>query len=89
MIDYKQNLYWRLAYQYYYIKINCISPGFIKSDMTDKISDNFKQSLENKISLERFGEPEDVAYAILYLASDESKFMTGTEIVLDGGLSAM
>ena len=38
------------------IKINCISPGFIKSEMTDKISENFKQILEDKISLERFGD---------------------------------
>ena len=49
------------------IKVNCISPGFIKSEMTDKISENFKQVLEGKISLERFGMPEDVANAVLFL----------------------
>ena len=38
------------------IKINCISPGFIKSEMTDKISDNYKKIIEDKISLERFGD---------------------------------
>ena len=48
------------------IKINCISPGFIKSEMTDKISDNFKQKFEDKISLERFGDPEDVANAVAF-----------------------
>ena len=48
------------------IKINCISPGFIKSVMTDKISDNFKKILEEKISLERFGMPEDVANAVIF-----------------------
>ena len=50
------------------IKVNCISPGFIKSEMTDKISENFKQVLEGKISLERFGMPEDVANAVLFLS---------------------
>ncbi len=68
------------------IKINCISPGFIKSDMTDKISDNFKQSLENKISLERFGEPEDVANAAVFLSSSLSDYITGETIHVNGGM---
>ena len=48
------------------IRINCISPGFIKSEMTDKISENYKKIMEGKISLERFGMPEDVANAVLF-----------------------
>ena len=62
------------------IKINCISPGFIKSEMTDKINDNFKQTLLEKISLERFGAPEDVANAALFLSSDLSNYITGETI---------
>ncbi len=68
------------------IKINCISPGFIKSDMTDKISDNFKQSLQEKISLNRFGVPDDVANAVVFLSSDLSDYITGETIHVNGGM---
>ena len=52
------------------IKINCISPGFIQSEMTDKVSENYKQSLKTKIALDRFGMPEDVANAVMFLSSN-------------------
>ena len=68
------------------IKINCISPGFIKSEMTEKINDNFKQTLLDKISLERFGIPEDVANAALFLSSDLSNYITGETIHVNGGM---
>ena len=68
------------------IKINCISPGFIKSEMTEKINDNFKQTLLEKISLERFGIPEDVANAVLFLSSDLSNYITGETIHVNGGM---
>ena len=68
------------------IKINCISPGFIKSEMTEKINDNFKQTLLDKISLERFGAPEDVANAALFLSSDLSNYITGETIHVNGGM---
>ena len=68
------------------IKVNCISPGFIKSEMTDKISDNFKQILEAKISLERFGLPEDVANAVLFLSSNLSDYITGETLHVNGGM---
>ena len=68
------------------IKINCISPGFIKSEMTDKINDNFKETLFEKISLERFGTPEDVANAALFLSSDLSNYITGETIHVNGGM---
>ena len=68
------------------IKINCISPGFIKSEMTDKINDNFKQTLLEKISLERFGTTEDVANAALFLSSDLSNYITGETIHVNGGM---
>ena len=68
------------------IKINCISPGFIKSDMTDKISDNFKQALQEKISLVRFGEPQDVANAVVFLSSNLSDYITGETIHVNGGM---
>ena len=68
------------------IKINCISPGFIKSEMTDKISDNFKQILEGKISLGRFGFPQDVANVVLFLSSNLSDYITGETIHVNGGM---
>ena len=68
------------------IKINCISPGFIKSEMTEKINDNIKQTLLEKISLERFGIPKDVADAVLFLSSDLSNYITGETIHVNGGM---
>ena len=68
------------------IKINCISPGFIKSEMTDQISDNFKQNLQGKIALERFGDTEDVANAVLFLSSELSNYITGETIHVNGGM---
>ena len=68
------------------IKINCISPGFIKSEMTEKINDNFKQTLLDKISLERFGIPADIANAALFLSSDLSNYITGETLHVNGGM---
>ena len=68
------------------IKINCVSPGFIESEMTEKISDNFKKILRDKISLERFGLPEDVANAVLFLSSNLSDYITGETIHVNGGM---
>ena len=68
------------------IKINCVSPGFIKSEMTEKISDNFKKILQDKITLERFGLPEDVANAVLFLSSNLSDYITGETLHVNGGM---
>ena len=68
------------------IKVNCISPGFIKSEMTDKISENFKKIMEEKISLGRFGMPEDVANAVAFLSSNLSDYITGETIHVNGGM---
>ena len=68
------------------ITVNCVSPGFIKTEMTDKISDHFKKTLENKISLERFGHPEDVANAVVFLCSSLSDYITGETIHGLGGM---
>ena len=68
------------------ITVNCISPGFIKSEMTDKISENFKKSLQEKISFERFGMPDDVANSVIFLSSNLSDYITGETIHVNGGM---
>ena len=54
--------------------------------MTDKINDNFKEQLKNKISLERFGDPIDVANAVFFLSSSLSDYITGETIHVNGGM---
>ena len=68
------------------IKINCISPGFIKSEMTENINESYKKTLEEKISLERFGTPDDVANVVLFLSSGLSDYITGETIHVNGGM---
>ncbi len=59
------------------ITVNCIAPGFIKSAMTDALNDDQKQKIMNKIPTNRMGETEDIANTALFLASDESNYITG------------
>ena len=68
------------------ININCISPGFIKTEMTDKIDDKFKEAIISKIPSSRLGKPEDVANAVLFLASDQSNYINGETIHVNGGM---
>ena len=76
------------------VRCNSIHPAFVNTPILDPIkqafgADEAVAKLARQIPMNKIGDTDDVSYAILYLASDESKFMTGTEIVLDGGLSAM
>ena len=68
------------------IKINCVSPGFIISEMTDKISDEHTELLKSRISLNKFGNPEDVANAIAFLSSNLSDYITGETLHVNGGM---
>ena len=68
------------------IKVNCVSPGFIMSEMTDKISDEHTQILRSRISLNKFGNPEDVANTIAFLSSNLSDYITGETIHVNGGM---
>ena len=70
-----------------------MAPGYIKSDMTDELSDDIRETMMAQIPMGRVGEPAEVAHAVLFLASDESSYMTGqtlmssTAACRDGGRS--
>ena len=68
------------------ILINCISPGFIDTAMTDKIDDKFKTQLIDKIPINRLGKPLDVANVVSFLMSDLSNYITGETIHVNGGM---
>jgi 3-oxoacyl-[acyl-carrier protein] reductase len=68
------------------ININCISPGFIKTAMTDKIDDKFKEVIVSKIPSARLGEPDDIANAVLFLSSNQSDYINGETIHVNGGM---
>ena len=68
------------------VRANCIAPGFIKTPMTKDLPEKVIQYMEEKTPLGRMGEPEDIANAVLFLASDESSFITGQTIAVTGGL---
>ena len=68
------------------ININCISPGFIKTAMTDKIDEKFKEVIVSKIPSARLGEPDDIANAVLFLSSSQSDYINGETLHVNGGM---
>ncbi len=68
------------------ININCVSPGFIKTEMTEKISDEFKKILISKIPSGELGNAEDVSNCVAFLASDLSKYVNGETLHVNGGM---
>ena len=68
------------------IRANCVAPGFIKTDMTDALSDDVKASVAAKIPLKRLGLPEEVANCVAFLASPESSYVTGSTLHVNGGM---
>jgi 3-oxoacyl-[acyl-carrier protein] reductase len=68
------------------IRVNAIAPGFIRTAMTDALSDKVKDEMKNAIPLREFGTPEDVAGASVFLASKESDYLTGQVIHVNGGM---
>lgn len=68
------------------IRVNAIAPGFIKTDMTEVLSDKVKEVMLSSIPLGRFGEADEVANVALFLASNLSSYITGQVIVVDGGM---
>lgn len=68
------------------IRVNAIAPGFIYTPMTAKVPDKILEAMKEKTPLKRLGKPEDIGYALLFLASDEANFVNGAVIPVDGGL---
>ncbi|MCV2500003.1 MAG: 3-oxoacyl-[acyl-carrier-protein] reductase [Candidatus Lightella neohaematopini] len=70
----------------YNITVNVVSPGFIMTDMTKNLSDKQKNYILSKIPLNRFGTPEDIAHVVLFLSSNNSSYITGETINVNGGM---
>ena len=68
------------------ITANCIAPGYVETQMTNKLTDEVKSSLKEQIPLGRIGNVEDIAYAVAFLASDEASYITGQTLAVDGGM---
>ncbi len=68
------------------ITVNAVAPGFIETDMTEKIPAEIKEKYLEQIPLGKFGKPEDVAYAVIFLASDLASYITGETIHVNGGM---
>ena len=68
------------------IRVNAIAPGFIKTDMTEVLSDTVKENINHQIPLKRMGEAEEVAKVVYFLGSEESSYITGQVINIDGGM---
>ncbi len=73
------------------IRVNCLCPGFVETDLTRSLTDDqaTREMLESRHPLGRLGRPEEVAHAALYLASDESSYVTGAALTVDGGYTAV
>ena len=68
------------------ITVNCVSPGFIETDMTNKLTEDQKDQISKNIPIKGMGRPEDIAYAVSFLASDKASYITGETLNVNGGL---
>lgn len=69
------------------ITLNCVAPGFIATAMTDTLNDDQKATINAKIPAQRMGQPEEIASAVVYLASDEAAYVTGQTLHVNGGMA--
>lgn len=73
----------------YNIRVNAVAPGFVETDMTGKLSKKYRDKLLKTIPVRRFGMPGEIARVVLFLCSDESSYITGQTIEIDGGLGLL
>jgi len=71
------------------VTVNCVAPGFIATPMTDKLNDDQKAAINVKIPAGRMGTPEEIAAAVLYLASNEAGYVTGATLHVNGGMAML
>ena len=69
------------------ITVNCVAPGFIETDMTIAVVNAAGDKIKNAIPVKRLGKPDDIAYAVLFMASEEASYITGQILKVDGGLT--
>ena len=68
------------------VTVNCVAPGFVDTDMTRELDDSTRKSLLDQVPMKRLGQPEDVASAVLFLASEDAGYVTGTTLNVNGGM---
>lgn len=76
-----------LEFARYNVRVNCVAPGFTETEMIKTIPDEVKAKIVEKVPMRRLAQPEEIADAYLFLASDNAKFITGQTIFVDGGLT--
>ena len=69
------------------ITVNCVAPGFIKSNMTDSLNETQKNSILNRIPMKKLGNPDDIASAVGFLCSENAEYITGQTLHVNGGLA--
>jgi 3-oxoacyl-[acyl-carrier protein] reductase len=68
------------------ITVNAVAPGFIATEMTEQLSEEIRKKMSDQVALNRLGDPQDIANAVSFLASDKASYITGTVIHVNGGL---
>ena len=69
------------------VTVNCVAPGFIETAMTDALNEKIRASLLERVPAKRLGTPEDIAAAVVYLASEEAAYVTGQTLHVNGGMA--
>lgn len=68
------------------ITVNAVAPGFIATEMTDQLSEDIRKKMSDQVALNRLGDPQDIANAVSFLASEKASYITGTVLHVNGGL---
>ncbi|MNI89137.1 3-oxoacyl-[acyl-carrier-protein] reductase FabG [compost metagenome] len=68
------------------ITVNAVAPGFIATEMTEQLSEEIRKKMSDQVALNRLGDPQDIANAVSFLASEKASYITGTVLHVNGGL---